>query len=90
MSRVTIVPSDGFVSVDGVGVAGLDLSALPPGINAVQWFGNKGELELSPDENTGRRSNIDINDISFCRPALDAWRNAVVASQPAMDPALGV
>jgi hypothetical protein len=78
MQRVTIVPADGFISIDGRGFQGLDLSALDPQIHAVQWFGTRGEMELVPDEN-GRPANIAIASIAFVQSALDAWQIAADA-----------
>lgn len=73
--RVIIIPVDGYVSVDGRGFSGLDLSAIDPQIHAVQWYGTGGEMELVPDEN-GRGANIEITNLDFVEPALDAWQIA--------------
>lgn len=78
MQRVTIIPTDGFVSVDGRSFNGLDLSAIDPQIHAVQWYGVAGEMELVPDAN-GRGANIAIADLAFIQPALDAWQAAADA-----------
>ena len=78
MQRVTIVPADGFVAVDGRGISGLDLSTLDPQIHAVQWYGTDGELELvSAPGSPG--ANITITDLAFVQPALDAWQAAADA-----------
>jgi hypothetical protein len=70
--RVTIVPADGFVSVDGEGYSGLDLSFIPVQIHAVQWYGTSGEIEHQ--DSRGRAvSNQEISDIDAFRQALDAW-----------------
>lgn len=45
MSRITIIPSDGFVSIDGVQHFGVDMSAAPAGVRALQWQGNRGMVE---------------------------------------------
>ena len=44
--KVSIVPADGAVSVDGVGFGGLDLSSVNPTIHAVQWYDTYGEVEF--------------------------------------------
>lgn len=78
MNRVTVIPADGYVAVDGRGISGLDLSALDPQIHAVQWYGATGQVELVPDEN-GRGYNIEITSLEMVQPALDAWQAAVDA-----------
>lgn len=75
MQRITIIPIDGYVSVDGRGISGLDLSAVDPQIHAVQWYGAAGEVEMVPDANGC--FNFAITDLAFVQPALDAWQAAV-------------
>lgn len=80
MRRITIIPSDGTVIVDGRGFIGLDLSAIDPQIHAVQWFGTHGAMELEPDDEYGRGcANIPITDLAFVQSALDAWQAAADA-----------
>ena len=47
--RVTIVPSDKLISVDGKGLLDIkqDLSWIPPNIHAVQWYNIWGEIEYN-------------------------------------------
>lgn len=71
--RMTIIPSDGFVSVDGEGYGGLDLSALPAGIGAVQWYGSEGEVERVNDKGLVV-TNEPITDIGPYEPAVAAWQ----------------
>jgi|GEM_PF-2126231 len=78
MNRVTIIPSDGVVIIDGRGFGGLDLSAMDPQIHAVQWYGTRGELELAPDAGSGC-ANIAISDLAFVQMAIDAWQAAADA-----------
>lgn len=50
--RLTIIPSDGFVSVDGESkYQPLDLSGcgIPSDIHAVQWYESRGWIEFSDD-----------------------------------------
>lgn len=47
--RVTIIPADGFVSVDGIGFDGIDMSSVESSIHAVQWRGSSGEIERKND-----------------------------------------
>ena len=69
--RLTIIPEDGAVYVDGVSYSHLDLSFIPSDIHALQWYDTYGELEF-------KRSFIDGQ---IVRPAneilteLPAWAN---------------
>lgn len=44
--RVTIIPSDSFCSLDGVGFSGVDMTSVKPEVHALQWYGTHGELEI--------------------------------------------
>jgi hypothetical protein len=44
--RVTVIPSDGLVSIDGEGFSGIDLSSLASSIHAIQWYDTEGEVEI--------------------------------------------
>ncbi len=73
--RVTIIPADGFVSVDGEGYGSLDLSFMDADIHALQWYETDGEIERK--DSRGRIiSNEDIADLTPYQPALDAWQAA--------------
>ncbi len=73
--RVTIIPEDGFVSVDGEGYNGVNLSFMEPDIHAVQWYETDGEIER---KNIRGRivANENITDLTPYQPALDAWQVA--------------
>ena len=73
--RVTIIPEDGFVSVDGEGYSELDLSFMAADIHALQWYENEGEIERQ--DSRGRIvANEEITDLMPYQPALDAWQAA--------------
>lgn len=80
MSRITIVPEDGVVIVDGRAVQGLDLSDIHPTVHAVQWFGTHGWVEYVW-LNDQVLDNQPITDLSSFQPALDAWQVAVDAEE---------
>lgn len=82
--RVTIIPSDGFVSVDGVGYSGLDLSFIDPAIHAVQWFGDVGELEIKNLTTNKMAENREITSFAEFQRAVDAWDAAKEAAILAM------
>lgn len=46
--RLTVIPVDGAVYIDGVSYAGLDLSScgIPENVHALQWYETFGELEF--------------------------------------------
>jgi hypothetical protein len=80
--RVTIIPEDGFVSVDGEGYSGLDLSFMEPDIHALQWYETDGELEIK-DARGRAVENRQIDSLEPYQPALDAWQAAKdAADQP--------
>lgn len=87
--RVTIILADGFVSVDGEGYSGLDLSFMDADIHALQWYETEGEIERK--DNRGRVvANEPITDMTPYQPALDAWqvaKDAAEQSELAPEPA---
>lgn len=56
--KVTIVPSDNVVIVDGVGINSLDLTHLDPTIHAIQWYGDAGHVEYTDKNNTEINSTV--------------------------------
>jgi hypothetical protein len=88
MMRLTIVPVDGAVSVDGKGFGGLDLSFMEASVHAVQWYETHGEIERK-DPITGRMvANEVITSIDAFQPVLDAWQAAKTAEETAAAAAL--
>ena len=74
--RLTIIPVDGFVSVDNVSkYQPLDLSTcgIPTDVHAIQWYDTKGWIEFSDDGDpfTPKPQNELIE-------SLPAWANACV------------
>jgi len=65
--RLIIVPEDKFVSINGKGVHGVDMTWIPEftgesgistSVHAVQWYSDHGEIELE-----NRDSNIQITEL---------------------------
>lgn len=82
--RLTIVPIDGSVSVDGVWFGGIDLSFMAPSIHAVQWYETHGEIEVK-DPVTGRMvANEAITSIEAFAPAIVLWEEAKIAHEQEM------
>jgi hypothetical protein len=73
--RLTIITVDGFVSVNGEGYHGIDLSFMPADIHAVQWYATEGEVEYRGPRGRAIRNEL-ITDITAFEPALAAWREA--------------
>lgn len=74
--RLTIIPSDSFVSVDADGSHGpLDLSTcgIPADVHALQWYDTRGWIEFRDDEDpfTPKAPNEDIT-------ALPTWAESCV------------
>ena len=74
--RLTIIPSDSFVAVDGDGShQPLDLSGcnIPSNVHALQWYENRGWIEFNDDNDpfTPKPPNEDIY-------SLPDWANACV------------
>ena len=81
--RLTIIPVDGFVSVDGEGFGGLDLLFMDASVHAVQWYETHGEIEIK-DPVTGRMvANEVITSIDAFQPAIDVWQAAKTAEEAA-------
>lgn len=73
--RVTIIPIDGFVSVNGEGFGGLDLSFIKSNVHAVQWYGSSGEVELK-DTKGSIVENLKITSFTPYEKAVEIWQNA--------------
>lgn len=72
--KITIIPQDGTVSINGASYSGLNLSAIDPSIHAVQWFDTDGELEIK--DARGRivenRTITSFADFEFVIPLWEA------------------
>ena len=79
--RLTIVPIEGSVSIDGIGFGGLDLSFMDASVHAVQWYETHGEIEVK-DPVTGRMvANEVITSFDAFQPAIDIWQAAKTAEE---------
>ena len=85
--RVTIVPSDGTVVVDGVGFT-VKCDDLPVNVHAIQWDGVRGQIEYGVQrcEHCGGRSkapNEEFTDFAPYQKYVDAWGIAKAAADQA-------
>jgi hypothetical protein len=80
--RMTIIPSDGIVNINGQIYDSLDLSWMDPNIHVVQWYDTVGEIEWKEPHPYMLMivRNEPINNIDAFQPAIDAW-NAAKAKQ---------
>jgi hypothetical protein len=78
---VTIIPADGFVSIDGVGYNDIDLSSVPSNIHALQWYGDEGEIEIK-DERGRITQNVVITSLDeYFKDVYEKWEKAHIQSQ---------
>lgn len=70
--NLTIIPIDGAVYVDGESYSGLDLSAAPTDVHALQWKNDKGWIEFNDSADGTKPQNQSITE-------LPAWANACKA-----------
>jgi len=78
MATLTIVKSDGFVAIDGVGFLSIDCSSLASNVHAVQFDGTNGHVEYTDDT-----ANLAITSVSSYSTITDLWNTAKAASDKA-------
>jgi len=81
--RITIIPDDKFVSVDGDGLTDLDLSFIDSNIHAIQWYDTYGEVEYKDPVTQKMTYNREITDLSEFQQAIAIWqteKNRVAAA----------
>lgn len=70
--KLTIIPSDGLVSIDGFAYTGLQQIGSPSNVHALQWQENKGWIEFS-----NGIPNQDIEELpTWVEVALSKWEEA--------------
>ena len=75
--RVTIVPIDNTVIVDGVAISNIDMSSVAANVHAVQWDGDSCWIEY-----TSTDPNLSIDSLDDFQDLLDQY-NAIVAAMNA-------
>lgn len=68
--KLTIIPSDQFVAVDGYGIGGIDMAGMPEDVHAVQFDGGLGEVEIVGGDNQP------ITSIEVFQPIIDRYHAA--------------
>lgn len=84
--NVVIVPSDGFVSINGRGFSDLDLSWISSEVHAVNWRGESGEVQIVDPATLMAVRNDEITDLSPFQQALDQWEAARSAADAPPEP----
>lgn len=84
--RITIIPEDGRVVVDGEAYGGIDLSSIDPTIHAVQWFDTEGEIEIK--DTRGRIvENREITSFDEFAFVIPLWEAAKLETQQKIETA---
>jgi len=72
--RITVIRDDNAVYIDGVCKTGIDMSSIPPHVNAMQWYDTYGDEE-STDPETGRPVNTIITSLDDYQGVISQWEN---------------
>jgi hypothetical protein len=87
--KITIVPADGFVSVDGRGFSGLTFE-VPANVHAMVWKDTEGDAQMV-DETGAIVANLVVESLLDYQGAVDAWEAArALADAPVEPPVPGV
>lgn len=79
--RLTIIPSDKLVIIDGKAIMVRD-AEYPAGVHAVQWYGDKGEVEFDDVPGEPKKLNEMIDTIAPYQALIDAYRAIEAADNP--------
>lgn len=76
--RITIVTEDGFVSIDGEGLDGLNLSFIPVEVHALQWYGENGEIEYQDQRGRANYNEtiMSLDQFVYFPQCYELWRVA--------------
>lgn len=86
--KLTIIPVDGAVYKDGYSYSGLDLSAAPSNVHALQWKDTKGWIEFTDNDNGTKPQNETITELpSWANACVTKWDEAKAAEEAAIEAA---
>lgn len=79
--RLDVIKNDGFVSIDGEGYTGVDLSFLPDSFHALHWFGDAGEIQWkdATSQHLVLVGNERITSLDPYKRVIDRWQAAQTA-----------
>ena len=89
--RVTIIADDKCVGIDGTSYSSLDFGALDPGIHAIQWYGEHGEVEYKQKIENGvsvKPNNVIISSLGSYTNFILLWEAAHEAAIRVAPPTL--
>jgi hypothetical protein len=80
--RLTIIPIDGAVYVDGYSFSGLDLAVAPANVHALQWKNDKGWIEFKDLDDGTKPENQAITELpSWANLCKVKWDEAKAAEE---------
>jgi hypothetical protein len=83
--KLTIIPVDGAVYKDGYSYSGLDLSAAPSNVHALQWKDTKGWIEFTDNDDGTKPQNEAITELpSWANACVTKWDEAKAAEEAAI------
>jgi hypothetical protein len=83
--RLTIIRADGAVYKDGVSYSGLDLTAVPANVHALQWYETEGEIEFINNSDRTKPQNEIISELpAWATTAINKWDEAKAAQEAAI------
>ena len=87
-TKLTIVPTDGRISVDGLAYIELSMTGVPKNIHALQWYGKGGEIEYIADDYGETKPNTRIDSLpKWTEKTIGIWetanKNAIEAAEDA-------
>ena len=83
--RVTIVPSDGLITVDGESFTNIDMSSVDSSIHAVQWYETYGEIEIKDPITKKMISNVSIDNLDLFSGIIQQFNEKKAEFQAALD-----
>jgi hypothetical protein len=86
--KLTIIPVDGAVYKDGYSYGGLDLSAAPNNVHALQWKDTAGWIEFTDNDEGTKLQNETITELpSWANTCVAKWDEAKAAHEAAIEAA---
>lgn len=80
--KLTIIPIDGAVYVDGFSYSGLVLSSVPSDVHALQWKDTAGWVEFVENQDGTKPANQTITELpSWANDAKTKWDEAKAAQE---------
>jgi hypothetical protein len=72
--RLSVIPDDNTVCIDGLCKRGIDMSSIAPNVHAFQWYETWGDLEIVNSE-TGKPENIKVHSLDDFQDVINQWEN---------------